>query len=303
MKNLELQHLRLIKHIVDEGSMTSATKKMFLTQSALSHMLKDMETSMGAEVFTRRNKKLYLTDMGKALLFHGERMLTEFAELEKKIAAIKADKKERVRISTGCYTSYNWLPAVIKTFKKQNIAITIEIVTEATGNPLVYLEDGRIDIAISDGRPSLPPGYQLDLLFEDEFVLVVSKNSKYADLKKVNAHQLNGEDLLIYDMDERNSTALNHFIKPNKVQLNSITKMQLTEGIIEMVAADLGVTIMPAWIALPYLKQQKVISIKLSSESLRRKWYAASFKEASPAVKMLITLLQHELPNKYGREN
>jgi LysR family transcriptional regulator, regulator for metE and metH len=300
MKNLDLQHIRLIKHIVDEGSMASATQKMFLTQSALSHMLKDMETSIGARVFTRRNKKLYLTDVGRAILFHGERMLTEFTELEKKIVDIKADKKERVRISTRCYTSYNWLPAVIKTFKKQNIAIAIDIITEATGNPFVYLENGGLDIAIADGRPSLPPGYQIDFLFEDEFVLVVSKNSKYANLKEVNGHQLNGEDLLIYDADERSSTALNYFIKPNKIRLNSLIKMRLTEGIIEMVAADLGVTIMPAWIALPYLNRQKVISIKLSGESLRREWYAVSLKDASQPVKMLIALLQNELQNKYG---
>jgi LysR family transcriptional regulator for metE and metH len=300
MKNLDLQHLRLIKHIVDEGSMASATQKMFLTQSALSHMLRDMETNIGARVFIRRNKKLHLTDVGRAILFHGERMLTEFTEMEKKIADIKADKKERIRISTGCYTSYNWLPSVIKTFKKQNVEITIDIVTKATGNPFVYLETGSLDIAISDGRPSMPPGYQIDLLFEDEFVLVVSKNSKYAKLKEVNGPELNGEDLLIYDMDEKNSTALNHFIKPNKIQLNSLIKMQLTEGIIEMVAAGLGVTIMPTWIASPYLNRQKIISIKLSGESLRRKWYAASLKDASPSVKMLIVLLQNELHNKYG---
>jgi LysR family transcriptional regulator, regulator for metE and metH len=300
MKNLDLQHLRLIKHIVEEGSMASATQKMFLTQSALSHMLKDMEINIGAKVFTRRSKKLHLTDMGRAILFHGERVLAEFSELDKKIACIKADKKERIRISTGCYTSYSWLPSVIKIFKKRNIAVTIDIITEATRNPFVYLENGGLDIAISDGRPLLPPGYRIDLLFEDEFVLIVSKNSKYAGLKEVSSFQLNGEDLLIYDMDEKNSTALNRFIRPNNVQLNSLTKMQLTEGIIEMVAADLGVTIMPAWIALPYLKQQKVVSIKLSGKSLRRKWYAASFKDASPAVKMLITLLQNELRGKYG---
>jgi LysR family transcriptional regulator for metE and metH len=301
MKNLDLQHIRLIKHIVDEGSMASATQKMFLTQSALSHMLRDMETNIGARIFLRRNKKLHLTDVGSAILFHGERMLTEFTELEKKIADIKADKKERIRISTGCYTSYSWLPSVIKTFKKQNSAVTIDIITEATGNPFVYLENGGLDIAISDGRPSLPTGYQVDFLFEDEFVLVVSKNSKYADLKEVNGHQLNGEDLLIYDMDEKHSTALNHFVKPNKIQLNSLIKMQLTEGIIEMVAADLGVTIMPTWIASPYLKRQKVISIGLSGAPLIRKWYAASLKDANPAIKMLIVLLRNELQNKYGR--
>ena len=300
MKNIDLQHLRLIKHIVDEGSMSSATRKMFLTQSALSHMLREMENNIGVKVFSRRNKKLFLTEAGSTILYHGEKMLSEFAELEKKLADIKAEKKERIRISTGCYTSYHWLPAIIKMFREQNMAVTIDIVTESTGNPLAYLENGGLDIAIADGKPSVPSFYKIDFLFEDEFVLVVSKNSRYAKLKQMNYKELDGADLLIYNMDEKNSTAFNQFIKPNNIQLNSIIKMQFTEGIIEMVAADLGITIMPTWIALPYLNQQKVVSIKLPEISLKRKWYAVSHKDASKAQKLFIELLQKELRNKYG---
>jgi LysR family transcriptional regulator for metE and metH len=299
MSKLDLQHLRLIKHIVNEGSMSGATQKMFLTQSALSHMLKEIESDLGVKLFLRKSKKLHLTEAGSAILYHSERILAEYGELEKKITDIKMEKKERIRITTGCFTSYHWLPSIIRRFRDQNIAVTVDIITEATRNPHAYLEIGKLDIAIADSKPSYPSAYQTELLFEDEFVLLVSRNSRLAELEQIDFKDLNGADLLIYDMDEEKSTAINHFIKPNNVFLNSVVKMQLTEGIIEMVAADLGVTIMPTWIASPYVNGAKVVAISLPKNAFKRKWYVVSHKNKSPVQMMFIEFLQNELHEKY----
>lgn len=295
MRNVELQHLRLVKHIVDEGSMSNATQKMFLTQSTLSHMLREMENNIGMQVFSRRSKKLHLTDAGAAILRHGEKILSEFAELERTLAGIKAEKKERIRISTSCYTSYHWLPAVVKLFRKQHPAATVNIIMEATQNPLAFLENGKLDIAVTDTKPVLPAAYKTNLLFEDEFLLIVSPESRYTSLNRLTAGAFNGADLFIYDMDEQNSTAINGFIRPNNIRLNSVVKMQLTEGLIEMVSADLGFTIMPAWMARPYLDQEKVMALRLPGKALKRKWYAISHKDTNKAQRQFIELLQNEL--------
>jgi len=295
MKNIELQHFRLVKHIVDEGSMSNATQKMFLTQSTLSHMLREMENNIGMQVFSRRSKKLHLTDAGAVILRHGEKILSEFAALEKTLADIKAEKRERIRISTSCYTSYHWLPAVVKLFRKQHPAATVNIIMEATQNPLAYLENGQLDIAVTDTKPVLPVAYRTDLLFEDEFLLIVSPDSHYARQERLPAKTFNGADLFIYDMNEQNSTAINGFIKPNNIRLNSIVKMQLTEGLIEMVAADLGFSIMPAWMARPYLDQGKIMALPLPGKALKRKWYAISYKKGGKAQGQFIELLRKEL--------
>jgi LysR family transcriptional regulator, regulator for metE and metH len=295
MKNIELQHFRLVKHIVDEGSMSNATQKMFLTQSTLSHMLREMENNLGMQVFSRRSKKLHLTDAGAAILQYGEKILSELAELEKTLSGIKAEKKERIRISTSCYTSYHWLPAVVKLFRELHPVASVEIVTAATQQPLAFLENGKLDIAITDTRPVLPAAYKTDLLFEDEFLLIVSPDSHYARLERLSAQILNGADLFIYDMEEQNSTAINGFIRPNNIRLNSIVKMQLTEGLIEMVSADLGFSIMPAWMVQPYLDQGKVRALPLPGKALKRKWYAISYKKAGKAQRQFIELLRKEL--------
>jgi DNA-binding transcriptional LysR family regulator len=115
-------------------------------------------------------------------------------------------------------------------------------VPDATRDPIAYLENNNLDIAIWDGRPSLSAAYQVNFLFEDEFMLVTAKDNRFTRLGKLNHSDLNGMDLLMYDMDEKNSTAINQYIRPNNIQIHSLTKMKLTEGIIQMVEAGLGVT-------------------------------------------------------------
>ncbi|QNL50960.1 LysR family transcriptional regulator [Olivibacter sp. SDN3] len=300
MKNVELKHLRLIKHIVDGGSMSNATHKMFLTQSALSHMLREFEENLGVKIFARRGKKLHLTDQGNTILFHAEKVLSEFSELEKAVANFKDAKAERIKISTACYTSYHWLPAVVKLFREKTPEVMIDIVIEATQKPLSYLENGKLDIAITDSKPLVPSRYRTDFLFEDVFLLLVAKNSPYLRSEPFTAGLLNGEVLFIYEMQEDMSTAFTQFIRPNGIELAAVTKMQLTEGLIEMVAAGLGVTIMPCWMASPYLKQGKVKAIKLPGARVSRKWYAVSHKDATKEQELFIDLLQRELKHNFN---
>ncbi|HEY8660676.1 MAG TPA: LysR family transcriptional regulator [Hanamia sp.] len=64
---MEIRYLRLIKAIVEEGSITRAMDVLHLSQSALSYQLKEAELQVGTLVFYRRNKKLILTPVGKKL--------------------------------------------------------------------------------------------------------------------------------------------------------------------------------------------------------------------------------------------
>ncbi|WP_449397753.1 LysR family transcriptional regulator [Chryseobacterium wanjuense] len=65
---MEIRHLKLIKAIVEEGGITKASDKLHLTQSALSHQLKEAEQKLGTDIFTRNNKKLILTEAGEKAL-------------------------------------------------------------------------------------------------------------------------------------------------------------------------------------------------------------------------------------------
>lgn len=64
---MEIRHLNLIKTIAEENGITKSMGKLFLTQSALSHQLKDIEQRMGIKIFYRTKNQWQLTEEGKVL--------------------------------------------------------------------------------------------------------------------------------------------------------------------------------------------------------------------------------------------
>jgi LysR family transcriptional regulator for metE and metH len=64
---MELKHFRLIKTIAEEGSLANSSEKLFLTQSALSHQLREMEERLGFKVFFRSRNKWKLSEQGQEL--------------------------------------------------------------------------------------------------------------------------------------------------------------------------------------------------------------------------------------------
>lgn len=106
---MELRHLRIIKTIADEKGITKSLDKLFLTQSAVSHQLKDIEERIGAKVFYRSKNQWQLTEEGKILYDTAVTVLAEVDAAMEKVNDMRGGHTGSVRISTECYTSYHWL--------------------------------------------------------------------------------------------------------------------------------------------------------------------------------------------------
>ncbi len=94
---LELRHLKLIRAIADEGSVTKAGNRLFLTQSALSHQLRDAEEKLGVPLFTRQNKKMILTPAGERLLKSAHTILDELVRAEEDVKQISLKREGSLR--------------------------------------------------------------------------------------------------------------------------------------------------------------------------------------------------------------
>src|SRR2546430_7716615 len=109
--DLEVRHLRLVEAVADVGSLTRAGDRLHLTQSALSHQLRDIESRLGAALFLRIGKRLVLTPAGERLLGSAKEVLARLERTEEEIRQMRRDKAGVLRLTTECYTCYHWLPA------------------------------------------------------------------------------------------------------------------------------------------------------------------------------------------------
>src|ERR1700754_1512705 len=90
---LEIRHLRLLAAVAATGSVTEAGKRLHLTQSALSHQLRDAEGRLGTALFLRLGKRMVLTPAGEKLLCSAQRILAELKSAEEQIEGLNGDTR------------------------------------------------------------------------------------------------------------------------------------------------------------------------------------------------------------------
>src|SRR5262245_46193348 len=146
---LEIRHLKLLTAVAETGTVTEASKRLHLTQSALSHQLRDAEEKLGAALFLRLGKKMVLTPAGEMLLASTHRLLEELGDTERKIAESNGGLRGVIRLSTESYTCYHWLPPLMTDFHKQFPGVEIRINADVTAGAVQALQEGKLDVAIS----------------------------------------------------------------------------------------------------------------------------------------------------------
>lgn len=290
--NLSFRDILVVKTIDEEGGLTKASEKLFVSQSALSHQLKKIEKEVQNEVFTRVGKQLIITPSGSRIVESSALVFSELQKLYKDLEAINKGECGTLSISTECYTCYHWLPPIIMNFQKMHPQIEIRVVSEATRRPMDYLERAHLDVAIvSDVENSGQFSYRK--LFSDEMLAVLSKDHPLADKQLLTPADFHQQTMVLYDVADDDLFFLREFIKPNSIELKQVMKFELTEAIVEMVAAGMGIAIMANWAASPYLEAKKLVTRPISKSPIERSWYAATLKNRHPAlVKHFVDFLE-----------
>src|ERR1700756_5499496 len=141
---LEIRHLKLVATMAETGTVTEASRRLHVTQSALSHQLRDAEERLGAALFLRLGKKMVLTSAGETLMSSTQRGLKELGNAERMIAANTGGGQGVIRLCTESYTCYHWLPPLMAEFYKKFPGVEIQI--SAASNSAAALLEGQLDV-------------------------------------------------------------------------------------------------------------------------------------------------------------
>ncbi len=275
---LEVKYLRLVEAIATYGTLTNAGKHLHLTQSALSHQLNELERRLATPLFHRVGRRLVPTLAGERVLDSAKRTLAVLRETEAAIRRIAAGQEAVLRVTTECYTAYHWLPAIIERFAERCPKVEVQIVAEASRRPIEALFRGKVDVAIipdsthDDRLESIP-------LFEDDMVVLVAPGHRLARLAFVDPEEFADEHLIGYSALTRDSTLFMRYLKPAGVVPRRVSVIQLTEAIIELVKAGLGVSVLARWAVEPHLRSGSLVAVPFTREGYRRQWTAAILKQ------------------------
>jgi LysR family transcriptional regulator, regulator for metE and metH len=271
---LELRHLRLVLAIEEERGMTRAGERLHLTQSALSHQLREIETRLGVPLFLRVKKRLVLTEAGHQVAALARRLLPDVVDLEEELRGHASGRRGVLRITTECYTCYDWLPPLLKRFTKQFPDVEVRIVVEATDRPLDALREGGVDLVLTT-CPADDKGLESRPLFADEMLMVTAPDHPLAGRRYLVPNDLADARLLLYSpLTESNFGR--HFLLPAGVTPREVVQVKLTEAIVSMVKAGLGVSPLAGWAIDREVRRGEVAGVRLGRRGLQRSWVAVS---------------------------
>lgn len=115
---LELRHLKTLLALKETGSVSSAAKRIYLTQSALSHQLKLMEEQFGLPLFERKTSPIRFTAAGERLIKLANEIFPKVVEAERDLSRVKQGEAGELRIAVECHTCFDWLMPAMDSFRQ-----------------------------------------------------------------------------------------------------------------------------------------------------------------------------------------
>jgi len=273
MDALDTRQLRAFQELGRRGSFTAAAQSLSLTQSAVSHSIKSLETTLGVPLFERRGKQVKLTNHGEILMPHVDRIFSRMGVALEDLANFSRPGHGRLRIGSTVTLSQYVMPSVIRELRESFPAYEFSVVTDDTVDLLARLVDGDIDLAFGLEIPK-PSHVDFKLLFEDEITLAMAPAHPLAELSQdeLKIVDIGGQQLIFYSQTSETYRLVDRLFSAAKIKLDAPMQMGSMAAIKEMAKIGLGIGLIAPWVAEQELRSGTLVFRNLPDASLSRKW-------------------------------
>ncbi len=272
--HIEFRHLRTIRAIHDCGGLSRAADRLGITQSALSHQVKNLEAQIGVELFVRRSKPMTLSAAGQRLLRLAEEVLPQVEAVERDFAGVVSGRTGRLHIAIECHACYEWLFPVLELFRRAWPDVDVDIRPGLQFQALPALQKEEVDLVVSSD-PTVLPGVEFAPLFDYEPVFLASAAHPLAAKPFVEAADFAGQTLVTYPVERSRLDVFSQLLTPAGVEPAAIRQVELTAVILLLVASNRGVAVLPDWVVREVRYNSDYVTRPLTEAGLTRRLYAA----------------------------
>ena len=193
---MELRQLRYFVAVAEQGNISQAAKRIFLTQSALSRQIKALEDEIGQCLLERQAHSIRLTPVGDALLPDARDLLQHAEQVLER--ARDAGRGPRLRIGYAPSLAAGILSAAVESFTQAHPKARVELLDSSTNQMLIGVESGSLDVVLSVGEQRPTRGLTWELLARAPWRLAVSRNHPLAKRSRVTLAEVVRQPLLSF---------------------------------------------------------------------------------------------------------
>ena len=267
----DLRQARLLVAVAETESFTKAAERLNVTQSAVSHSIRALETQLETTLIERRGKRLSLTQEGMVLLRRFKLALKQLEAAGDDLALLKRWGQGRLRVGATDTLCHYLLPEVLREFRKLYPRCEIHLDSGDTSQLVDLLDHAEIDLALGiDGR--CPSWARFEGIFRDELVFVFSPEHEWAQLKEIDMEVMEGQSFLVYAKASETYHLLKESFEKAGGRLRSGLSLGDMGAIMEMAKVGIGVGIVAPWVARKEIEEGELISMSLGEVRRSRDW-------------------------------
>lgn len=275
---IERIHLEIIKSLVEKGSLTKAADHLSLTQPALTHSIKKLESLLGCKLWYKDGRTLKLTSYGDYLYSRAKKILPQFTDIESGLNSLVIGRSGSLRISVECNPCYELLVGHIGDFLKRWPLVDINVSRTFSFNSIEALLNRSIDLIIT------PDKYEHKKiryypLNNFKVYMVTSLDHSFCNKNFILPDDLKDQTIYTYPVDIQRLDIFTDFLIPNGIRPQKHIMLEETEIILQLVAAGRGISYFPDWLIEKYKKSYGLNSYQIGKQGIEKTLYLAIREE------------------------
>ena len=286
---MEMSQLRAFRVVAETLNFTRAAERLNLTQAAISHQIKALETELGEPLFIRLKRGVQLSPAGIVALEYAERILDDAETLREQVSGAERALVGRVRAAAATQAFVHLFAAPFETFMRANPHIELSFrTTVSTEQTLSDVLNGTTDVGFAS-LPDYSPALQVTELFEDELVLVVGSRHRLAPGRGdgasavVTAQEIERERLIMFERGTSIRRATEDFFKRVGIRPALALESNDTYFMKRMIEHGLGISLLPSWAVREEVEAGKLAQLEIEGHRLRRSISMISLGRFQPA--------------------
>jgi DNA-binding transcriptional LysR family regulator len=291
---MQIETLKVFCDLVESRSFSRAALRNFITQSAVSQQVKNLESRFETQLLNRDGKAVTPTPAGKIFYERSRKILESFEHMKLEMKAIGQDMAGSVRIATIYSVGIYEMDVVVKTFLKIYPKVSLQV--EYSRGSRVYEDclSGDLDLGIVV-YPEQRKGLRIIPLPADKLVLICAPNHPLARRRHMDIKRLNGLNFVAFEKGMASQRALDRIFQEHKIQVNTVMEFNNIETVKRSVEIGAGVSIVPVLSVQKEVLNGSLVQINFTDKSFYRSIgiIVRSKQELSPAACKFIELMQN----------
>ena len=287
---MELRHLRYFVALAEELSFTRAAVKMHVTQSTLSHQIRQIEDEIGQRLFDRIGKRVVITDAGEALLPSATRALREVDEGLRGIKTSPDPLTGTLRIGATHTFNIKVIPDCLAAVLHAHPSMSV-VVREMFASDIVALvEAGELDLGITYD-PHRRGKLDFEALYVEEMILAVAAGHPYAARRRVRLVELHKQRMILPTRNSSTRRIIDDALRSVNAQPVVVAAMDSVAATVELVRrTELAAII--SRLAAPDARDLRIVALESPTPLRTPGLLTKSGRRATPALRSFIGILR-----------